>query len=246
MNVPSSLGSVPRNPSGVCSPRNSERSCRYSCQRRSRIGRVFDAHRPQFDRRHQDPAGNGGLSDPEPIAPIPMPMPSRISAIKGKLHARTVSVARKVGEDRRQRDRLPDHQQEHREDRAGEPARAPSSMNGPRTNQFVAPTSFITSISRRREKIERRIVFAINKIDATSSTAVAIENTASMTCATWRMRCEICLPSFTVGNPGRFMWQDDRVVELVDILGSFWRHLRRRRAPGWRSALRRDPDSGAS
>ena len=34
-------------------------------------------------------------------------------------------------------------------------------MNGPRTNQFVAPTSFITSISRRREKIESRIVFAI-------------------------------------------------------------------------------------
>ena len=35
-------------------------------------------------------------------------------------------------------------------------------MNGPRTNQFVAPTSFITSISRRREKIESRIVFAIS------------------------------------------------------------------------------------
>ena len=34
-------------------------------------------------------------------------------------------------------------------------------MNGPRTNQLVAPTSFITSISRRREKIESRIVFAI-------------------------------------------------------------------------------------
>ena len=39
-------------------------------------------------------------------------------------------------------------------------------MNGPRTNQFVAPTSFITSISRRREKIESRIVFAIRSADA--------------------------------------------------------------------------------
>ena len=39
-------------------------------------------------------------------------------------------------------------------------------MNGPRMNQFVAPTSFITSISRRREKIESRIVFAISSVDA--------------------------------------------------------------------------------
>ena len=39
-------------------------------------------------------------------------------------------------------------------------------MNGPRTNQFVAPTSFITSISRRREKIDNRIVFAISSVDA--------------------------------------------------------------------------------
>ena len=41
-------------------------------------------------------------------------------------------------------------------------------MNGPRTNQFVAPTSFITSISRRREKIESRIVFAISSVAAIS------------------------------------------------------------------------------
>ena len=46
-------------------------------------------------------------------------------------------------------------------------------MNGPRTNQFVAPTSFITSISRRREKIERRIVFAISRTDAASRTNTA-------------------------------------------------------------------------
>ena len=38
-------------------------------------------------------------------------------------------------------------------------------MNGARTNQFEAPTSFITSISRRREKMERRIVFAIRIVE---------------------------------------------------------------------------------
>jgi len=42
----------------------------------------------------------------------------------------------------------------------------PSSMNGPRTNQFDAPTSFITSTSRRLEKIERRMVFAIRIVEA--------------------------------------------------------------------------------
>ena len=50
------------------------------------------------------------------------------------------------------------------------PQSSPSIMNGPRMNQFVAPTSFITSISRRREKIESRIVFAISSVAATSST----------------------------------------------------------------------------
>ena len=52
-------------------------------------------------------------------------------------------------------------------------------MNGPRTNQFVAPTSFITSISRRREKIESRIVFAISSADEIRSTIVATRNATS-------------------------------------------------------------------
>ena len=46
------------------------------------------------------------------------------------------------------------------------PQSIPSMMNGRRTNQFVAPTSFITSISRRLEWIERRIVFAISSTAA--------------------------------------------------------------------------------
>ena len=57
-------------------------------------------------------------------------------------------------------------------------------MNGPRTNQFVAPTSFITSISRLREKIESRIVFAIRSADEIRSTIVATRNAIAMTRAT--------------------------------------------------------------
>ena len=44
-------------------------------------------------------------------------------------------------------------------------------MNGTRTNQFDAPTSFITSISRRRAKVASRIVLTIRNSDDASSTA---------------------------------------------------------------------------
>ena len=64
------------------------------------------------------------------------------------------------------------------------PQSRPSTMNGPRTNQFVAPTSFITSISRRRAKIESRIVFAIRSTDAIRRITTATRNTTSITRAT--------------------------------------------------------------
>ena len=67
-------------------------------------------------------------------------------------------------------------------------------MNGPRTNQFVAPTSFITSISRRREKIDRRIVLAISNADEISSRIVPIRNTTSITRAIWRIFVAVSLP----------------------------------------------------
>ena len=76
-------------------------------------------------------------------------------------------------------------------------------MNGPRTNQFVAPTSFITSISRRREKIERRIVFAIRSVEAISSTITAARKTISITRATRRIRSAVSLPYLTLSTPGR-------------------------------------------
>ena len=60
------------------------------------------------------------------------------------------------------------------------PQSRPSIMNGPRTNQFVAPTSFMTSISRRLAKIDSRIVFAMSSVDAMRSTMSPTRNTASM------------------------------------------------------------------
>ena len=47
---------------------------------------------------------------------------------------------------------------------------SPSHMNGTRMNQLVAPTSFMTWISRRRAKVARRMVFTIRNSDEASST----------------------------------------------------------------------------
>ena len=44
-------------------------------------------------------------------------------------------------------------------------------MNGTRTNQFDAPTSFMTSISRRRANVARRIVFTMRNSDDASSSS---------------------------------------------------------------------------
>ena len=51
----------------------------------------------------------------------------------------------------------------------------PSITKGQRMNQFVAPTSFITSTSRRRAKIDSRIVLPISRIDATSRIVISAE-----------------------------------------------------------------------
>jgi hypothetical protein len=47
-------------------------------------------------------------------------------------------------------------------------------MNGTRMNQLVAPTSFITSISRRRANIAVRMVLRMSMPAATRSTTAAI------------------------------------------------------------------------
>jgi hypothetical protein len=56
---------------------------------------------------------------------------------------------------------------------ARKPTITPSITNGQRMNQLVAPTSFITSTSRRRANTDRRIVFAINAIEANTSSAAS-------------------------------------------------------------------------
>ena len=52
------------------------------------------------------------------------------------------------------------------------PISIPSTINGQRTNQFVAPTDFIMLISRRLLNIVIRIVFEIIKSETTSSRAI--------------------------------------------------------------------------
>ena len=74
-------------------------------------------------------------------------------------------------------------------------------MNGPRTNQFVAPTSFITSISRFREKIESRIVLAIRSAEEIRSTIVASRKAVESTFATVRTRSETTPPSLIFSIP---------------------------------------------
>ena len=62
----------------------------------------------------------------------------------------------------------------------------PSTMNGTRMNQFVAPTSFITSISRRRANIATRIVLRMSMRAATrSSTAAARNRTPILLNVSW-------------------------------------------------------------
>ena len=77
-------------------------------------------------------------------------------------------------------------------------------MNGPRTYQFVAPTSFITSISRRRAKIERRIVFAMRIVEAASSTITAMRKTIWIARAICRIRWETSLPYRTWSTAASF------------------------------------------
>ena len=74
------------------------------------------------------------------------------------------------------------------------PVNSPSTMNGPRTNQFEAPTSFITSISRRRAKIESRIVLPIRIVAAISRITIASADSTSKMCATRRIRFAVFFP----------------------------------------------------
>ncbi len=126
-----------------------------------------------------------------------------ISAMVGNDQRLDAGTGVEAGGDPLEHDRLADQEQKHRDQRADTPQISPSSMKGPRTNQFVAPTSFITSISRRREKIESRIVFAIRSADEMSRTIVAIANAVESTRATVTTRSETSLAVVDLLHPGR-------------------------------------------
>ena len=82
------------------------------------------------------------------------------------------------------------------------PQMRPSSMKGPRTNQLLAPTSFMTSISRRRAKIDSRIVFAIRMVEAIKRMTEAERKTNSITLATSRTRSVVSRGNETLSTPG--------------------------------------------
>ena len=138
---------------------------------------------------------------PEPIAPTVRPTRTRISAIIGNDQASTPEPASNRFVIRSSTTALPIRSRRTAASEPSTPQISPSSMNGPRTNQFVAPTSFITSISRRREKIESRIVFAISSADEISRTIVATANAVESTRATVTTRSETSSPSLTFSTP---------------------------------------------
>src|SRR5215213_1073726 len=131
---------------------------------------------------------------PEPAAPSRSPMPTTIAALSPNAIAWTSSPSSMWPRICGSAISLPRRSRKTANSEPMKPTISPSSMNGPRTNQLVAPTSFITSISRRREKIERRIVFAIRSADEMSRRIVAIANAVDRTRATFRTRSDSSSP----------------------------------------------------
>src|SRR6266511_3960618 len=133
---------------------------------------------------------------PEPAAPSRRPVPIRINALREKESAATSEPAcsgpvwSRVGS----ATSFPTIINTIAPKAPAIPHRTPSSMNGPRTNQFVAPTSFITSISRRRAKIDKRMVLAISKVEAPSSRMTAMMKTISIRCASLSTRWVVFFP----------------------------------------------------
>ena len=110
----------------------------------------------------------------EPAAPSTRPSAGAASArCSANAIAFTSSPASIAADRRRQDELLAEEEQDDGRDRSEHAVSRPSTTNGPRTNQFEAPTSFITSISRRRAKIESRIVLPIRIVAATSRITIA-------------------------------------------------------------------------
>ena len=166
--------------------------------------------------------GSGGSSGRSRSRRAPRPMPTGSARSSGKASACTSASPERCGRIAGSAIALPITRKSTARTEPASPQKSPSSMNGPRTNQFVAPTSFITSISRRREKIDSRIVFAISRIDAISRTAVASVKTASITCATCRIRCETCLPSRTLVDARRLASAASALVKSLSTFSALF------------------------
>jgi hypothetical protein len=77
------------------------------------------------------------------------------------------------------------------------PTTSPSITNGQRMNQLVAPTSRITSTSRRRAKIERRIVFATSRMEASTKRPASAASRTLMVLVADRIFCVSSSRSWT-------------------------------------------------
>ena len=93
-------------------------------------------------------------------------------------------------------------------------------------NQSVAPTSFITSTSRRRAYSDSRIVLAISRIEATPSrpaSSAIVSFTTRVTerilfVSSSRLRTSSIAGSTTV-RAARGRLRRERVAELADVVG---------------------------
>ena len=82
------------------------------------------------------------------------------------------------------------------------PWMVPSSMNGIRMNQLVAPTSFMTSISWRRAPMAVKTVLRMSSADTPTSTTAAISSawlTRVEKSSIWRMASVAVATSRTPG-----------------------------------------------
>ena len=78
------------------------------------------------------------------------------------------------------------------------PSTMPSMTNGQRMNQSVAPTSFMTSTSRRREKSDSRIVLETSRTLATTSSTASRPVVSFTTRVATRIFCVSSLEFLTV------------------------------------------------
>ena len=82
------------------------------------------------------------------------------------------------------------------------PRTMPSMTNGQRMNQSVAPTSFMTSTSRRREKSDSRIVLDTSRTLATMSSTASRPVVSFTTRVATRIFCVSSLEFLTVSMAG--------------------------------------------